>query len=273
MSFLAPSKKAIDTTSKFGGVGAAAGGIMDSFNKANEFGKVKAGLSAASGALKGAGMGAQFGPIGMAAGAVIGGAMSFIGAKKANAEAAKAEAAFNINTQRDIATASATSYDQNSQFGEVGKGWFGYGGSMGGSKNIFKKMIRPEQGKLNFINQYDFKASGRKHKHGGIYLEKYDAEIEDDETGTIFGTDEEGNEITKAPYIFSARQKDWITGKTFAAAHEDMARRAGKAESNGNIESQKTASVMRQRIDALARRQELLNEMRANKQEQSILNA
>ena len=269
MSFFNPSKSAIEKTSAFAMPGAVAGELMDSFNRPNQFGKIKAGVAAASGALKYGAAGAQFGPVGAAAGALIGGTLGLLSAKKGNQEAANAEAQFNINEKRSLATQSAISYGQNSQFGEAGRSWFGYGGSMA---PVRKKMLRPDNGSLKHFTEHDFMVKGPKHKNGGVGMSAHGAELEGGETGTTFPMNGEDEQTGGAPYIFSVRQRDPVSGKTFAAAHKDMATRAGKAESHGGIEAQRTSSVLRSRITKLAERQELLNEMRRSKYEQSLLN-
>ncbi|UCD07333.1 MAG: hypothetical protein JSW41_05945 [Candidatus Aenigmatarchaeota archaeon] len=70
-----------------GGIIGMGGGLVDTLNPGDEWGHRSAGGAAASGALKGAAMGAPLGPIGMGVGALIGGVSSFFGQKKQNKKA------------------------------------------------------------------------------------------------------------------------------------------------------------------------------------------
>jgi hypothetical protein len=73
-----------------GGFSNLAGSAIDLAQASRNSNKPSAGLSAASGALKGISAGAALGPIGMGVGAVVGGTIGFINAKKEQREIDKA---------------------------------------------------------------------------------------------------------------------------------------------------------------------------------------
>jgi hypothetical protein len=251
-----------------GGAGALVGGIVDSFNKPDKFGKVKTGMSVASGAVKGAGAGMQYGPIGAIVGGAVGMIGGFLGARKANREAANTKSDFYRNEAVELATASAQSYANNSQFGNEGVNWMKDGGPL----NVKRRKIKAINGNLKPIGEFDYSIKGRSHEKGGIFLPGHDAEVEDKESATeleIPGvTDGQGG-----LYIFSDNLKDPFTGKSYSSMHEGLAARAAKAESHGGPEAMMTASVMRKRIEKLAHKQELHRQFKEQRYEQSLLNA
>jgi hypothetical protein len=85
--------------------GMGAGMLSQFIPQQNKQGFTSVGGSAASGALKGASMGAAFGPIGMGAGALIGGIGSALGAKKAqNEEMEQYTEMSNLNSRNQLAS-------------------------------------------------------------------------------------------------------------------------------------------------------------------------
>lgn len=228
------------TSSGLLGISRLASTALDAGVQPDAAGNKPVGVAAASGALKGAQMGAVLGPYGMAAGAVIGGAAGFIGgtkAKKAAAIAGQNAEMVRYNALRNQSRA-ALANDPELATGVAGAGYFAKGGYL--SRNYMARTMQAEGGSLTPMNEDSVEVNGPSHEEGGVQLPGSNAEVEGGETMT-------GN------FVFSERLG-------FAQEHKRLAKAMGVIESKGPMTPERVNSMKRlkEREQKLALSQEYL---------------
>lgn len=121
-----------------GGIGAGAmlaDGALDLISPTDRFGTRSGAGAAASGALKGAAAGAQFGVVGMGVGALVGGATSFLGNKKAQAakQTSLTESSDADAKTRDEQVTNRVAGNPDLQYGSTLAARYKYGGTLKGA--------------------------------------------------------------------------------------------------------------------------------------------
>jgi hypothetical protein len=170
------------------------GETVDALSPYDRFGRRAVGSSALAGAGKGAAAGAALGPLGIAAGALIGGTVGVLGQQKANREGDAMVAREQLNTRiQDESNAAANlAADPTLMTGRLSTGYYANGGYL-------ESMSKESQ-----------EVKGASHSQGGVQLPEYNAEVE-------------GGETIKDGYVFSKQLG-------FADLHRPIAKSIGKIE-------------------------------------------
>ncbi len=233
-------------------IAATASGVVDNLNKEDNYGRKKAGLAALSKGMEMGAAGAQFGPIGAGVGAVVGAAIGFFTQRKANREGDFAEFTDRSNQLQSDTMRSANQYASM----QYGSSYVKHGGPLGVRTTSSKKV----GGILKQLNSNTQQAEGNTHAQGGIYLDEYGAEIEDEET--IYHSPE-------GPYVFS----DFLQPNnkvTYAEQDSKLAKALGKLEKKPSdiltktamqmLEKQRMKNMKQQELHRKMYEEQLLNE-------------
>lgn len=183
----------------FNAAGAAAGAgfvgqAFDALTPADQWGRRSAAAGAASGAMSGAAAGASLGPIGMAAGAVIGGVTGLLNQKKANAlgNSMYSKQLWDYDRAQDKATQARVASDPSIVKGNLAASYYANGGQ-----------LKP-------MSSDSVEVEGPSHEQGGVQIPQAGAEVE-------------GGETIDKGYVFSKQLG-------FADLHKPIAKAIGKIE-------------------------------------------
>lgn len=214
------------------------GDTADALNPPGTYGEQKIGTNVLSTAGKFATIGSLAGPIGTAAGAVIGAGVGLIkGIHQRNvAQVGRANDLIASNRSNQMRSAAILGQNPELVNGYVGQDYYAAGGSLVPAYGNMAN--QPTQGgTATPISSTAATMDGATHEQGGIQLPAMGAEVED-------------NETTEGNYVFSDRLG-------FAAVHRRLASAIGKIEAKGPAPERANAiGRLQERIEALAHAQE-----------------
>lgn len=235
--------------SSLSGAGMAASGIIDAAGGTDQYGRKPTGAAIGSDALKGASVGASFGPWGAAAGAVVGAAYGYFSSasakKKEERFVDQKNMAYNLqNMNRSNAMISA---DPSLVTGHQFASMYAMGGQMetaGGTvvrpedrrkpgsaysrplaDNYLSRMTRADGGSLTPMSNDSVSINGPSHEGGGVQLPDAGAEVE-------------GGETMKGNFVFSDRLG-------FADEHKRISKAIGRVQAKGVMTPEKVNAIRR----------------------------
>lgn len=243
------------------GVPLAAAGVVDSVFGADNMGRQPIGAATVSGAIRGAAVGSSFGPVGTAAGALIGGATSLFSNKSQKRQndriLSQQQTAYDMMNRNR--SAAAIQQDPSLVQGHLGASFYAMGGPMetaGGTvlrkedrgrarsrplaENYLSRMTKAEGGSLSPMSNDSVAVNGPSHEQGGVQLPDNGAEVE-------------GGESMKGNFVFSDRLG-------FADEHKRLERAIGRVQAKEVMTPEKVNAVkrMQDRVSQLALSQEYL---------------
>lgn len=243
------------------GIPMAASGIVDSVYQPSAYGARPIGASVASGALKGASVGAVAGPIGMGVGAIAGAAYGYFAGRAGNRNAAhlQSEQTRATNQQQVNRSAAAIAVDPSLVYGHQFGSDYAMGGQIetaGGTtltpeqrkgsrsrplaENYLSRFTKADGGSLTPMSDDSVSINGPSHEGGGVGLPGANAEVE-------------GGESMKGDFVFSDRLG-------FADEHKRLAKAIGSIQAKGVMTPEKVNAIhrMQDRESTLALSQEYL---------------